>query len=187
MPVWLLAIKLNGSSVAQCEARKCCCRRCCACTIRATPCHVRPLVPTLAPADPGLVGNLLVERLIGAHIWQVRLAVVLCGASMAWPVRWLMIQAWEPILWQCRRCNAAAAQEASISRTRHPGSAASRLPSAPTTSSFFIYSFRQVTKEEYGRHGGVALGERLAQQLRAEGHNPFVIPVGGSSPLGVWG
>ena len=22
-------------------------------------------------ADPGLVGNLLVERLIGAHIWQV--------------------------------------------------------------------------------------------------------------------
>lgn len=26
-------------------------------------------------ADPGLVGNLLVERLIGAHIWQVRLIV----------------------------------------------------------------------------------------------------------------
>jgi hypothetical protein len=24
-----------------------------------------------ASADPGLVGNLLVERLIGAHIWQV--------------------------------------------------------------------------------------------------------------------
>lgn len=22
-------------------------------------------------ADPGLVGNLLVERLVGAHIWQV--------------------------------------------------------------------------------------------------------------------
>ncbi|KAI7843891.1 hypothetical protein COHA_002435 [Chlorella ohadii] len=68
----------------------------------------------LADSDPGLVGNLMVERLIGAHIWQV-------------------------------------------------------------------------TKEEYGRHGGVALGERLAQQLRAQGHNPFVIPVGGSSPMGVWG
>lgn len=46
----------------------------------------------------------------------------------------------------------------------------------------------QVTKEEYGRHGGAALGERLAAHLRRErGLNPFVIPVGGSSAMGVWG
>ncbi|PSC68993.1 pyridoxal phosphate [Micractinium conductrix] len=69
----------------------------------------------LADADPGLVGNLLVERLVGAHVWQV-------------------------------------------------------------------------TKEEYGRFGGAALGERLAEKLRSErGLNPFVIPVGGSSSMGCWG
>ncbi|KAL4457486.1 hypothetical protein ABPG75_012351 [Micractinium tetrahymenae] len=69
----------------------------------------------LADSDPGLVGNLLVERLVGAHIWQV-------------------------------------------------------------------------TKEEYGRYGGPALGERLAEQLRRErGLNPYIIPVGGSSATGVWG
>ena len=45
----------------------------------------------------------------------------------------------------------------------------------------------QVTKEEYAKHGGPALGERLAAQLRQQGLNPFVIPVGGSSPMGVWG
>lgn len=47
----------------------------------------------------------------------------------------------------------------------------------------------QVTKEEYGRYGGPALGERLAAQLRQApwGLNPFVIPVGGSSSMGVWG
>lgn len=46
----------------------------------------------------------------------------------------------------------------------------------------------QVTKEEYGRYGGPALGERLAELLRRErGLNPYVIPVGGSSAMGVWG
>ncbi len=45
-----------------------------------------------------------------------------------------------------------------------------------------------MTKEEYGQYGGPALGERLAAQLRRErGLNPFVIPVGGSSSMGVWG
>lgn len=46
----------------------------------------------------------------------------------------------------------------------------------------------QVTKEEYARYGGPALGELLAEQLRRErGLNPYVIPVGGSSSMGVWG
>lgn len=44
----------------------------------------------------------------------------------------------------------------------------------------------QITKEEYGEYGSEALGERLAEQLRAEGKNPYVVPVGGSSPLGGW-
>lgn len=45
----------------------------------------------------------------------------------------------------------------------------------------------QVTKEEYGQYGGPALGEKLAAQLRDQGLNPYVIPVGGSSSTGVWG
>lgn len=68
----------------------------------------------LADRDPGLVGNLLVERLIGATI-------------------------------------------------------------------------HTVTKEEYSRVGQAALGAALVGQLRAEGRNPYLIPVGGSSPLGTWG
>jgi hypothetical protein len=41
----------------------------------------------------------------------------------------------------------------------------------------------QVTKEEYQRHGSATLIEILAQQLRAEGRNPYLIPVGwGSLP-----
>ena len=67
-----------------------------------------------AAADPGLVGNLLVERMVGATI-------------------------------------------------------------------------HQVTKAEYAQHGGQALGEAVAERLRAEGRRPYVIPVGGSNPLGSWG
>jgi 1-aminocyclopropane-1-carboxylate deaminase/D-cysteine desulfhydrase-like pyridoxal-dependent ACC family enzyme len=31
-----------------------------------------------------------------------------------------------------------------------------------------------------------ALGELLAKKLKAEGKNPYVIPVGGSNSLGTW-
>ena len=68
----------------------------------------------LVDRDPGLVGNLLVERLIGAHI-------------------------------------------------------------------------HLVTKEEYSGQGQAALGAALLTQLQAEGLNPVLIPVGGSSALGTWG
>ncbi|KAK9814762.1 hypothetical protein WJX72_011104 [[Myrmecia] bisecta] len=68
----------------------------------------------LADADPGLVGNLLVERLVGAHV-------------------------------------------------------------------------HQITKEEYAARGGEAVGLQLADKLRAEGRNPYFIPVGGSNALGSWG
>lgn len=67
-----------------------------------------------AERDPGLVGNLLVDRLVGAHL-------------------------------------------------------------------------HLVTKEEYGRIGGDGLGAILAEQLRSQGKNPYVIPVGGSNALGSWG
>ncbi|KAK9846172.1 hypothetical protein WJX84_010812 [Apatococcus fuscideae] len=68
----------------------------------------------LADQDPGLTGNLLLDRMVGAHI-------------------------------------------------------------------------HQVTKEEYTRLGSTPLGQQLEQKLRAEGRNPMVIPVGGSSSLGTWG
>jgi len=67
-----------------------------------------------ADSDPRLIGNLLVERLVGAHI-------------------------------------------------------------------------HQVTKEEYARAGSEALTEQLRARLEAEGRRPYVIPVGGSNPLGCWG
>ena len=48
-------------------------------------------------------------------------------------------------------------------------------------------SFSQVTKEEYAKVGSVKLGKQLERQLRSEGRNPVVIPVGGSNSLGTWG
>lgn len=69
---------------------------------------------SLVDQDPGLVGNLLVERLVGAYV-------------------------------------------------------------------------HQVTKEEYTKLGSVALGEKLAEQLRAQGLHPCIVPVGGSNGLGTWG
>ncbi len=35
--------------------------------------------------------------------------------------------------------------------------------------------------------GSVALGKQLEAELRAQGLNPLVIPVGGSNSLGTWG
>lgn len=69
---------------------------------------------TVVEDDPGLEGNLLVERLVGAHV-------------------------------------------------------------------------SLVSKEEYVQLGSVALGELLAEKLKAEGRKPYVIPVGGSNSLGTWG
>lgn len=45
----------------------------------------------------------------------------------------------------------------------------------------------QVTKEEYASAGSLELGQQLLQQLRAQGKNPYLIPVGGSNALGTWG
>eukprot|EP00892_Ulva_mutabilis_P006631 jgi/Ulvmu1/433/UM001_0440.1 len=45
----------------------------------------------------------------------------------------------------------------------------------------------QVSKREYVTHGSEALGEKLAEELRAQGRKPYVVPVGGSNALGCWG
>ncbi|KIY95661.1 hypothetical protein MNEG_12301, partial [Monoraphidium neglectum] len=45
----------------------------------------------------------------------------------------------------------------------------------------------KITKEEYAAKGGDALGQQLAEQLKAEGRKPYFIPVGGSNSLGCWG
>ena len=44
-----------------------------------------------------------------------------------------------------------------------------------------------MTKAEYGHHGSEALTAKLAAQLRQQGSNPYVVPVGGSNSLGCWG
>ncbi|GFH18816.1 PALP domain-containing protein, partial [Haematococcus lacustris] len=44
-----------------------------------------------------------------------------------------------------------------------------------------------VTKSEYASVGSAALGEQLVAELREQGRNPFLIPVGGSNALGTWG
>ena len=45
----------------------------------------------------------------------------------------------------------------------------------------------QVSKEEYVKVSSEALGQQLAEKLRSQGLNPYVVPVGGSNPLGTWG
>lgn len=57
----------------------------------------------------------------------------------------------------------------------------------PTAQLHCSYIFCQVTKEEYAAKGATALGSALVQQLSSQGLNPYYIPVGGSSALGVWG
>jgi len=44
-----------------------------------------------------------------------------------------------------------------------------------------------VTKEEYATKGQQQLGSLLVKELRENGKNPLLIPVGGSSALGTWG
>ncbi|GAB4820856.1 hypothetical protein N2152v2_007902 [Parachlorella kessleri] len=86
-----------------------------ACRYLGLECHlVLRNSAALVDADPGLVGNLLVDRLVGAHI-------------------------------------------------------------------------HQISKEEYGQYGGQAVGQKLADLLTRQGKKPYLIPVGGSSPLGCWG
>ncbi|CAN4085429.1 unnamed protein product [Withania somnifera] len=44
-----------------------------------------------------------------------------------------------------------------------------------------------VSKEEYAKVGSEALTKLLKEKLLNEGRKPYVIPVGGSNPLGTWG
>ncbi len=45
----------------------------------------------------------------------------------------------------------------------------------------------QVTKEEYGKFGGVKLVSHIAEVLRSQGKRPYIVPLGGSNALGSWG
>jgi D-cysteine desulfhydrase len=44
-----------------------------------------------------------------------------------------------------------------------------------------------VSPDEYGSTGQAALLEELRIKLKGEGKNPYVIPVGGSNGIGIWG
>ena len=44
-----------------------------------------------------------------------------------------------------------------------------------------------VSKRDYAKIGGPALGEGLRRRLEREGRKPYVVPVGGSDALGTWG
>lgn len=46
---------------------------------------------------------------------------------------------------------------------------------------------RTVTTSQYAQYGSEYLLHQLAEQLQMEGRNPYVIPVGGSCPLGSFG
>ena len=48
-------------------------------------------------------------------------------------------------------------------------------------------TLHMVSRAEYTRVGSAALLAALGAQLRAEGRKPYLIPVGGSTPLGTWG
>ncbi|KAI9908359.1 hypothetical protein PsorP6_003612 [Peronosclerospora sorghi] len=45
----------------------------------------------------------------------------------------------------------------------------------------------QMSRQEYGRYGSVAMIKRTCDRLRREGRYPYAIPVGGSNGLGTWG
>ncbi|XP_050219154.1 bifunctional D-cysteine desulfhydrase/1-aminocyclopropane-1-carboxylate deaminase, mitochondrial [Mercurialis annua] len=44
-----------------------------------------------------------------------------------------------------------------------------------------------ISKEEYSQLGSVSLTKILQEKLQKEGRKPYVIPVGGSNPMGTWG
>ena len=46
---------------------------------------------------------------------------------------------------------------------------------------------KTVTISQYAQYGSSRILESLAEQLRHEGRNPYVIPVGGSNTLGAFG
>lgn len=46
---------------------------------------------------------------------------------------------------------------------------------------------RLVSPAEYAQYGAQRVCEQLAEDLRKEGRTPYVVPMGGSNALGVWG
>lgn len=48
-------------------------------------------------------------------------------------------------------------------------------------------TIKTVSVQEYQRVGSAALTEQVAEELRSQGRNPYVIPVGGSNTCGTWG
>ncbi len=129
----------------------------------------------LADQDPGLVGNLLIERLTGAHIYQVSI-ICMSGTEK------------EGILQIGFRSKASsllilATEDLARTKSSPRRRSASELHQILLTR----HDRLQVTKEEYVQHGSVPLGQRIVDDLRSAGKTPYFIPVGGSNALGTWG
>jgi hypothetical protein len=121
----------------------------------------------LVDADPGLTGNLLVERLAGAHVHLVRgSGVGVCFSAEGGGWLW-----WND-------------DKSTATQYKTPHNQQQPQPTATTTTTS---KKKQITKEEYAQLGGDALGAQLVAQLTAAGHKPYFIPVGGSSSLGCYG
>ena len=126
-------------------------------------------------ADPGLSGNLLVERLVGADVELVSkreyvgahprerasVCVRVCMRACTCVCVCVCVS-----LFACvRSCMCHELTTPLPSET--PASRCHRL--------------------RYATHGSVALGEMAAARLSAAGRAPYVVPVGGSNALGTWG
>lgn len=118
----------------------------------------------LAESDPGLRGNIMVDRLSGATIHQAR--TLLGGQALQILLRSSRF----------RSCHYHAA------KSRQTTNSSKWLRSRTL---WQCLSVAQVIKEEYQKVGSKALVDQMATQLQETGLNPYCIGVGGSTPLGV--
>ena len=118
---------------------------------------------------------------VGAHVWQVGgdsgsspplPSPPLPSPPLPSPPLPSPPSPWGSALQLTAHENPVDADRGLLLLARHSASTAS-LPA--TSVSFVLFPVRsQVTKEEYGRFGGAALGERLAEKLRSEGVSGWV-------------
>ena len=52
---------------------------------------------------------------------------------------------------------------------------------------FKCLEFKFLTSNPGNLQAADALNQKIAEDLRAKGHRPYVIPVGGTTPVGTWG
>lgn len=74
-------------------------------------------------------------------------------------------------------CHDALVLLFSLFALSHNYQCSNQLNILPDTALTYNPIHLQVTKEEYARSGSMKLGEAVAEKLRAQGKNPYLVPV----------